>query len=184
MNGWGFRTFSNVNILSRRVDLDTLSAATQVTGVAHKGSFPPCHGWMDGWMDGWMMFYVLFNREDYIKTCLLGHIQCCHTGYGSRTQRLLPTPSHYTDKEPSSPSTVPVLPGVLAGKLLHCPFLVFGGTRPRIEPHTCRPRGERITPVPPGSVPGTEPSSPGTVAIMVEVLTGKLPPATCDSAQD
>ena len=43
--------------------------------------------WVDGWMDGWMGFYVLFNREDYIKTCLLGQIKGCHTGTGVSVEK-------------------------------------------------------------------------------------------------
>ena len=44
-------------------------------------------------------------------------------GYKSRGQRLLPIPSQYTDTGPTSPSTVPIMPEVLAGKLLDCQFL-------------------------------------------------------------
>ena len=43
MDEWGFTFFSNVKITSRRVYLDGLSAATQGTGVADKGSFPLRH---------------------------------------------------------------------------------------------------------------------------------------------
>ena len=32
--------------------------------------------------DGWMGFNVPFNRSDYIMTCLLRQIKCCHTGTG------------------------------------------------------------------------------------------------------
>ena len=53
----------------------------------------------------------------------------------SGRQRLRPILSRYTDMGPTSPSTGPVMPGILAARLLDCPlYKVLHVSEPWIQP--------------------------------------------------